>query len=191
MSRVFFTADTHFSHDKVAWHRGFDSAAEHDEALIDAWNSVVNPKDIVWHLGDVGMGTPGRWRSQVERLAGTIHLVSGNHDESHPMHRSAPRRQSAYLDAFASVASSARRRIRGHEVLLSHYPYSGDHVGHDRHRQFRLRDLGVPILHGHTHTNVAFSHSEERGTAQTHVGWDTWHTPLSEEMLIDFVMPLW
>jgi calcineurin-like phosphoesterase family protein len=93
--RVTFIADTHFMHasmvstnrrDKAGnllpQLRKFDTIAEHDEALIEAWNDSVSAKDTVYHLGDFGF-----WKSEVEdlqrifkKLNGTKILIPGNHD---------------------------------------------------------------------------------------------------------------
>ena len=52
--RIFFIADTHFGSDAVRRYenRPFDSVSEMDKAMIERWNSVIAPNDIVWHLGD-------------------------------------------------------------------------------------------------------------------------------------------
>jgi calcineurin-like phosphoesterase family protein len=82
LSTVFFIGDTHFGHERVfekgAWPE-FDSIEEHDEEIIRRWNVVVRPKDIVWHLGDVGMwGLPSL--APVRELNGKKRLIRGNHD---------------------------------------------------------------------------------------------------------------
>ncbi|MDQ0376548.1 metallophosphoesterase family protein [Amycolatopsis thermophila] len=165
---VWFTSDTHFDHKLVSGLRGFDSPTEHDAAIVETWNSLVRPGDTVWHLGDVGMGRLSRFAHHVEQLHGTIHLVTGNHDECSPIHRGAHLKQREWLGVFASVQAFARiKLVHGRRVLLSHFPYTGDH-GQDRFTQYRLRDEGMPLLHGHTH-------SSERGDGrQVHVGLDAW-----------------
>src|SRR5713226_1648742 len=81
MSRVWVTADTHFSHKFLALDiRGFDTIEAHDEAIVENWNSVVNPDDHVWHLGDVSLNKPEKFSSFTRRLNGHKHLVFGNHD---------------------------------------------------------------------------------------------------------------
>lgn len=90
--KVFFTGDTHFGHENIIKYsnRPFATVREMNEAMIDNWNSVVSPRDTVFHLGDLffaqGSGrervSERHWqRSIIERLNGTIHLVVGNHDE--------------------------------------------------------------------------------------------------------------
>lgn len=177
--QVFFTSDTHFDHRLVATLRGYETPAEHDEALVETWNAHVRPSDIVWHLGDVSLGGPARWAPQVARLNGTIHLVAGNHDRCHPIFRDAHRRHREYLDnGFATVSTMAHRKISGIRVVLSHFPYAGEGDRTDlpeRHTQWRLRDLGVPLLHGHTHSSSRVHYD---GTTQVHVGWDAWRRPV-------------
>ena len=81
----------------------------------------------------------------------------------------------AELAGFASVHTSAKLHIGGRASLLSHFPYEGDTHGRtpDRETQWRLRDEGVPIIHGHTHSSARYS-TTSRGTAQFHVGVDAW-----------------
>ncbi|WP_019808835.1 metallophosphoesterase family protein [Saccharomonospora halophila] len=167
--RVWFTSDTHFDHRLVAGNRGFAAPAEHDAALVDNWNDLVGPDDEVWHLGDLGMGDPARWVDTVRRLHGRIHLVTGNHDRCAPgVRRDAHRHQRAWLEFLTSVQPFARRRLDGHTVLLSHYPYVGDHTATDRYRQWRLPDLGDRLLHGHVHS------TDRLHGRQLHVGLDAW-----------------
>lgn len=54
MLRTFFTSDSHFGHANIIRYcqRPFADADEMDSALIRIWNSVVDPRDTVYHLGD-------------------------------------------------------------------------------------------------------------------------------------------
>lgn len=170
MSEVFFTADTHFNHRAMierGWRPEFSSVEEMNAALIENWNAVVAPKDTVWHLGDFGMGPASAYLPIVRQLNGTIHLIAGNHDKVWPGDRNSHRYQADWLDAgFSSVQAFARRGIDGHQVMLSHLPYDGDHVGEERYEQWRLRDLGDPLLCGHVHD------AWQTSAAQLNVGVD-------------------
>jgi calcineurin-like phosphoesterase family protein len=42
MSIVRFIADLHLSHENMAKRRGFSTIEEHDEHIIEKWNSVVH-----------------------------------------------------------------------------------------------------------------------------------------------------
>jgi calcineurin-like phosphoesterase family protein len=168
MTQTFFTSDLHFSHKTVAKLRGFteppvkcdepehfnpcnlcapgDTVA-HDAAVIANWNSVVRPEDFVWVLGDVGMGHVERFADSLIRLNGRLHLITGNHDDPWPGNRDSFKFQRNWLDYFESVQAFARRRVDGKVVLLSHFPYDGDHTDDPRATQFRLRDEGEILPH--------------------------------------------
>jgi len=185
--RVRFTSDPHFGDRRVARHRGFgDDVEAHDATLADNWRRTVHKDDNVWVLGDLALSSPAYALEVLADLPGHKHLVWGNHDGGHPMHRTANRHQRRYLEVFESVQQSARRRIEGRQVLLSHFPYEGDHTEEDRHTQWRLRDQGVTVLHGHTHSRERVSWAEggrlrvhdghlvPQPTLQIHVGMDAW-----------------
>lgn len=163
----------------------------HDEVLAAAWDSAVQHDDVVLVLGDLsltssksGIATVLDW---VNARPGRKRLIPGNHDPVHPLHRDAHKWQKIYLDAFESVELAARRKFAMpdgtvREVLLSHLPYSGDRNGADRETQWRLRNEGHWLLHGHLHGNQAF---HTVGTKQLDVGLDAWGLlPVAEQTLI-------
>ena len=53
-----------------------------DLNLIQNWNSVVKPDDIVFDLGDFAFATNGRWQELFNQLNGHHYLILGNHDRS-------------------------------------------------------------------------------------------------------------
>lgn len=148
---VYFTSDLHLGHRLVAGLRGYEGRAiDHDDRIRFGWEMRVGPKDDVWVLGDLAASSPTYALEFIATLPGRKHLVAGNHDRCHPMHRDAHNWQRRYLEVFDSVQPFARRRIDGRDVLLSHFPYTRDR-GEPRHVQWRLRDEGSWLLHGHTH----------------------------------------
>lgn len=78
-----FTADLHIDHTFMTKNRGFYWTQEHDQAIIEGWNSVVAPRDVVVVLGDVFWNMwnidwyMNLWK---KRLKGSKILVKGNHD---------------------------------------------------------------------------------------------------------------
>lgn len=82
MIDVWFTSDTHFGHKNILKYekeaRPFDNIYEMNEAIIDRWNGVVKPRDIVYHLGDVSLSKNSL--PLLEKLNGHKRLVMGNHD---------------------------------------------------------------------------------------------------------------
>lgn len=128
--QIFVTSDTHFGHNRVIEFqrdaRPFSSIEEHDETLIDNWNSTVRPKDTVWHLGDAVFGKANL--RLLGRLNGIKRLVMGNHDGYNIQE---------YAKYFSTIAGCAK--FRGY--ILTHIPV---HV--DQFKRFRAN------IHGHLHS---------------------------------------
>lgn len=77
--KTYFIGCLHFGHEGMARYRGFNDSWAHDNFLIDNWNSIVNPKDIVYILGDVTMES-SKFYFKLDQLNGVKHVVLGNHD---------------------------------------------------------------------------------------------------------------
>lgn len=82
MSNVYFISDLHLGHKKIlefaGEFRGGSNVEEHDEWIVEQWNSVVRKRDLVWLLGDVCFS-----RDSFHHLAalnGSVKLCLGNHD---------------------------------------------------------------------------------------------------------------
>jgi calcineurin-like phosphoesterase family protein len=84
---VWFTSDLHIGHRLVAGLRGFESTDDHDEAIFDRWDERVRKEDQVWVLGDLAVSKPDNALLELRGLPGVKHLVAGNHDPVHSMHR--------------------------------------------------------------------------------------------------------
>ena len=134
MSELFFIGDTHFGHkgiikfSKTKGLRPFKTIEEHDEELVKRWNSVVSPKDDVWHLGDAVFGA--RNIPIIGRLNGTKRLVMGNHDiyDSHD-----------YLKYFKRIVGAWQ--MDG--MILTHIP-----VAEEQLERYFMN------IHGHLHQKV-------------------------------------
>ena len=196
MSNVWVTSDLHLMHQLVAEHRWEEHCARtwagygypaptaeqiiewHDGQLAENWDDAIAPGDQVWVLGDLSVGGSEATAYALNWISdrpGEKILVPGNHDAVHPMHRDAHRWQKTYLQVFAAVQPFARRRIPftgGRSFLLSHFPYVGDHTTEERYSQYRLRDEGEWLLHGHTHGVSRWA--GWRHPRQIHVGVDAW-----------------
>lgn len=176
---VLFTSDLHLGHRTVSEIRGFDSIEEHDRVVLGNISKVVRPGDTLWILGDVAMGG---WKETIVPFMELVstnrintHVVLGNHDRPAPNNSNghAYVTEFATRGGFASVSTVAKISVEGRSLLMSHYPYDGDHTEEERYDQFRLRDLGTTLLHGHTHSDQRVSRSSN-GTLQIHVGLDAW-----------------
>lgn len=195
MTRLWHTSDLHLLHERVALDRGYPTSAEHDAALAAEWDKTVAEGDTVWVHGDLTVGGAQKVRDAlmwVSERPGRKHLIAGNHDRVHPMHRDAYLHLDQWRDsdAFESVQERQFRKLHGHRVLLSHFPYlgapNGDHEpGIERFAQWRFPpgDPGTWIIHGHTH-------AKRRCDAQwrsIHVGWDAWGTLVSSHTIADMI----
>lgn len=83
MSNIFFTSDCHWGHSNIIkfCNRPFSSVEEMNEGLIERWNEVVKPGDIVWSLGDFAFMPYDNIVEIIKRLNGNLHMVLGNHDQ--------------------------------------------------------------------------------------------------------------
>lgn len=73
---IFFTSDTHFGAQRTLElsKRPFKNVKEMDITMINNWNDMVKPKDIVYHLGDFGDFEVTKY------LNGHIRLLLGNYE---------------------------------------------------------------------------------------------------------------
>ena len=116
--RTFFTSDSHFGHDNIIKHCGrpcrerpFRDSAEMDRALMDAWNSVVSPGDLVYHLGDFSLRSPETVDAFLKKkLNGIKHLIVGNHDRTHGVTGWASMREMDKIEVVGQSVFSATTR---------------------------------------------------------------------------------
>lgn len=137
MANTWLISDTHFGHSNIVKFtrrdgsplRPWDNIKEHDEALMDNWNSVVKPEDKVYHLGDIGITNSTHLLRIMDALNGTKILIKGNHDQL---------KMSAYAQVFKDVRSY--HSLNG--ILLAHIPI---------HPNSMARWKGQ--IHGHLHAD--------------------------------------
>ena len=79
MAVVRFIADTHFGHEAMSVMRGFKTVEEHDNYIVEKWNSVVKRKDLTYILGDVTMEKSSY--EILDILNGKKNVILGNHDK--------------------------------------------------------------------------------------------------------------
>jgi calcineurin-like phosphoesterase family protein len=171
MRNIWFTSDTHFGHSRIIelCDRPFSSVDAMNEGIIENWNALVKPNDLVFHMGDVAMGKIADSLPLVGRLNGRIALVPGNHDRvfsgnkiSH-IERFTPE----YLKVFETILPE----WTGLDVLpvdFCHFPFAGDSHEDDRYTELRPVDNGQWLIHGHVHDEW-----KVRGK-QINVGVDVW-----------------
>lgn len=178
MTTVWLTSDPHWSHRWVSTLRGFESPEAHDLALLESLQSTVDKRDTVFWLGDLTMGNPDIAIAFTQAIpAASHHLILGNHDKAHPKFSDSRRWQKRYFEAFDSVSLHMRIKVGGQPVLLSHHPYDGEGSVRpdleERDTQWRIKDMGLPLVHGHVHSTDRITQSKN-GTPMLHVGLDAW-----------------
>ena len=175
---LWFTADQHFGHRKLAPLRGFGSLDAMHEALIARHNAVVSADDDVYHLGDFAMDdrlVP--W--MLRELRGRHHLVAGNHDRCHPCHARHLTQARQYVNAgFSDVQERLELDLEPlGRVALCHLPYVGDRTDEDRLPDLRpLPGQERCLLHGHVHDRWRVRWVELAGANRPmiNVGVDQW-----------------
>ena len=136
MSKVWVIADTHFGHKNMAIKRGFKDEFEHDEHIIDKWNSVVHKRDTVYILGDVTMESK-KWFFRLDSLAGRKIVVLGNHDMRNHIEE-----MLKYVDQVVGMVKYSVNG--GKSAFLTHCPI------HTSELEFRVSGN----VHGHIHENI-------------------------------------
>ena len=145
---VFFTSDTHFFHKNIIrfCKRPYADVEEMNKGLVTNWNSVVQPKDEVYHLGDFGFCQMADAVSILKKLNGRKYFIRGNHDQGI---------KDEALKFFVWEKTMHEMKIDGQRIVLCHYPLeSWNHSCH-----------GSWHLHGHTHKNLESSEDIKRWDA--------------------------
>ena len=172
--RTFFTSDSHFGHDNIIRHckrpcreHPFQDGAQMDRALIDAWNSVVSPRDVVYHLGDFSLRPAETVNGLLKKLHGIKHLIVGNHDRVDEI-------SGCRLQGWASMREMAKISVDGQSVFLCHYPM----------REWPGMWQGTVHLYGHVHGNL------QPLPGSMEVGADVWGgKPVQMMDILNAVMP--
>lgn len=174
MTDLRITSDPHLGHRLVSELRGFASIREHDDRIIHNLARDATEQTIWWFLGDIAFGDKAAGLRRLrDEVPGRKRLVLGNHDPLHPaLGRGVA--WTEWTDVFEQIHLHGKIRHDGFRFLASHFPYDGDHTREERFDQWRLRDHGAVLLHGHTHGAERVTRSRE-GSLQVHVGLDAWH----------------
>jgi calcineurin-like phosphoesterase family protein len=156
MSRdIWVISDTHLGHENilkftdsasgnlVRGHR-FDDVDVMDEYILEKWNSVVKPGDIVYHLGDVFMGSKDRFKNQWPLFNGSKRLIVGNHDDIKFISNGG---------FFTKV--QMWRMFPEFGLMLSHVPLHESNLLRLKEKSGKVSDDSVSLvnIHGHTHQN--------------------------------------
>ena len=127
----FVISDMHFGHENIIQYanRPFSCAEECDATIINNWNTIVQPRDRVYVLGDVAMA-----KRHIEKIGlcnGKKILIMGNHDIFDLKY---------YTPFFEDIRSCKVLKTEKGNILLTHFPI------HKMQNERWLHNI-----HGHTH----------------------------------------
>ncbi|MGG0754937.1 metallophosphoesterase [Brevibacillus laterosporus] len=136
---IWITSDTHFDHSSIIEYeqRPFKNKIEMTSILIDNWNSVVKPNDLIFHLGDVFFCNAKRMEEIANQLNGRKILIRGNHDKRYTNTK------------FKKLGFDVYNYYFINKMLLSHYPQSETSL----RVAIKSTDL-IGNVHGHVHSKI-------------------------------------
>lgn len=159
------TSDLHFWHKNIlnfcSETRPWKTVEDMNEGLIEHWNSVVAPNDVVLHLGDFSFKGKAATEAILSRLNGNIVYLLGNHGK---VLRSSIGGITAY--------DYLEFRFNGTKVCCMHYPLAS----------WNQSGRGSVALYGHVHG----SYQGEGRTVD--VGFDNWGRIIPLQEAIDFCL---
>jgi calcineurin-like phosphoesterase family protein len=152
----FFTSDLHRFHRNIIpyCNRPFKDVEEMDKYILDHIRSTTKAGDNLYILGDVAMNKKYAIALPKE-VDCNLFLVSGNHDQTFPYHKKSQKFIDMFLEAgWKSVKFLDEMVLKdGTNVLMSHMPYPTENaLKYDtRYLEWRPKDEGRVLLHGHLH----------------------------------------
>lgn len=121
--------------------RGFNNQWEMNEKIIENWNSIVQPEDEIYILGDIVLSDTESGIAALKQLKGKIHIIHGNHDSN--------ARIELYKECYnvVEVVDAKWLKVGKQSFFLSHYPCLTSN--HDEDKPLNRRIIN---LCGHVHT---------------------------------------
>lgn len=118
--------------------------SDYTKKSIKRWQTVVQPTDFVWHLGDVINGPKREVKAILADLPGRKGLVRGNHDRDKPA--------SWWMENGFEVAVD---HFVFRNILFTHEPANAI-VKSNGNRPYEMLEEGLPYgaeinIHGHLH----------------------------------------
>ena len=155
---AFVVSDTHFGHANIIrfTNRPFDDIDEMDAALVDNWNAVVRPQDLVFHLGDFTLGGIGEARKYFAQLNGDIRVLNNfwHHDKRWINHSALLVSKSGFnvklLPPIVVLEIERPGERYPLAVVLSHYPQA----------EWDRKHHGAIHLFGHSHGTYSPPHGD-------------------------------
>lgn len=150
-------SDTHFCHGNIRvyeeWRKSWSDGTSHmNRAMVEEWNKVVGPDDLVLHMGDFALGKKEVIARLLRKLNGRVIIVRGNHDPSH---------KAMVESGFCSSYNAVEFTYEGQLYVVRHSPH--DFTEEDTRRA----DI---LLHGHLHGSGNYNMSRQEVNDAVKVG---------------------
>ena len=146
---TWLTGDQHFGHfNAIAYcNRPWSTVDEMDNSLINAWNTVVKPDDLIYHLGDFTLGNRFEAERLFRELNGCIRVLDYPwHHDKRWLHRQSyisASLNAVYYENSIVIIEEVDSNVEGHGIpaILCHYAFE---IWDRRH-------YGSLHFHGHSH----------------------------------------
>ncbi len=181
------TADMHFNHLNILkWRSRGGDVADMNEEIRRRWNAVVGPHHKVGIVGDALMGPRLEGLPLFHGLNGELLLWPGNHDHcwiGNPRRITGARNWPEIYGEYFTLMTDGEYDIEGlpSRVVVSHFPYYGDHTPEERYQKYRPKDNGLWEIHGHIHSEW------KTNDRMINVGMDAWGRPVSVKEVADLM----
>jgi calcineurin-like phosphoesterase family protein len=141
-----------------------------NETMINNWNSVVTPNDVVYHLGDFAFEKDrAKLENIMSRLNGEKHIIWGNHDKLIKTVNWKDYFKTA-ADIRTIIVPAESNNGVDQRIVLCHYAF----------RVWDQSHYGTFHLHGHSHGTLP----DDPYARSLDVGVDAWNfTPVSMEQI--------
>lgn len=187
-SRLFACGCLHLNHDpkwpEPIWKiRGFNSAAECTDGIIDSINDTCRASDNLLILGDFCLNTPiEQFWPLVNRILPKLWFIRGNHNN--------PWEKELLKYSLETYGIEAVNFWWQDKIL-----YLGDYVElvwnkqmfvchHYPYYVFNNMNQNSISLVSHSHGNCKLSHPSDNTMKQIDCGWDVWRKPIGFEEIM-------
>ena len=154
-NKYWVTSDWHFFHDRdfIYGKRGFKNVTEMTNTLVDRFNEVVQPDDIVFFLGDAFLGAVDehKIRYTLNRLhCEKIYFIIGNHDTDKKL------KMIKKIPKVEILGYAETIKYNGYSIHLSHYPTLCSN--YDDGKSLKRKTFNIC---GHYHTQNKFEDKDK------------------------------
>ena len=117
-----------------------------NKAMTENWNSVVGPKDLVFHLGDFAFAKGHSLEAIIKGLNGQWILIAGNHDRTTSLAKA----------GVKIIGREAYITYKGKILWMNHYNIIQSEYDKETGRPLKRPKARMNwdlCLHGHSHSS--------------------------------------